>query len=150
MEDLDRKGYFAFGKGGLQLLDNAVQNFSPEDMARLNETMPLILSLVKEMARPEIIAFARNTFLEAETEVQKPVDASLGSLIKLMNDPAVRARDWPLPCASYARGRRSGEITRLRLYLPSGWAVKKLSFKKILFRGNYANQNNLWKNCTGQ
>lgn len=90
MEDLDRKGYIAFGKGGLRMLDNIVCNFTEDDVNRLGDNIVLILNTVKDMTQPEIMNFLRNTLLVAETEVQKPVDTSLGSLLKQMNDPAVR------------------------------------------------------------
>ena len=90
METLDQKGYFAFGKGGLRLLDNIVCNFSGDDVDRLGDNIVLILNTVKDMTQPEIMSFLHNTLLVAETEVQKPVETSLGSLIRQMNDPAVR------------------------------------------------------------
>lgn len=89
-DTLDQKGYFAFGKGGLRLLDNIVCNFSEDDVNRLSDNIVLILNTVKDITQPEIISFLHNTLLEAKTEVQKPVETSLGSLIRQMNDPAVR------------------------------------------------------------
>jgi uncharacterized protein YjgD (DUF1641 family) len=90
VEELDRKGYIAFGKGGLRMLDNIVCNFTEKDVDRLGDNIVLILNTVKDMTQPEIMSFVRNTLLVAEAEVQKPVDTSLGSLLKQMNDPAVR------------------------------------------------------------
>ncbi len=90
MEALDRKGYTALGKGGLRMLDNIVCNFTEEDVNRLGDNIVLILNTVKDMTQPEIMNFLRGTLLVAETEVKKPVDTSLGSLLKQMNDPAVR------------------------------------------------------------
>jgi uncharacterized protein YjgD (DUF1641 family) len=90
VEELDRKGYIAFGKGGLRMLDNIVCNFTENDVDRLGDNIVLILNTVKDMTQPEIMSFVRNTLLVAEAEVQKPVDTSLGSLLKQMNDPAVR------------------------------------------------------------
>lgn len=90
VEELDRKGYIAFGRGGLRMVDNIVCNFTEDDVTKLGDNIVLILNTVKDMTQPEIMTFVRNTLLVAEAEVQKPVDTSLGSLIKQMNDPAVR------------------------------------------------------------
>lgn len=90
VEELDRKGYIAFGRGGLRMVDNIVCNFTEDDVTKLGDNIVLILNTVKDMTQPEIMTFVRNTLLVAEAEVQKPVDTSLNSLIKQMNDPAVR------------------------------------------------------------
>jgi uncharacterized protein YjgD (DUF1641 family) len=90
VEDLDRKGYFAFGRGSLRMVDNIVTNFTEDDVNKLGDNIVLILNTVKDMTQPEIMGFLRSTLLVAETEVQKPVNTSLGSLLKQMNDPDVR------------------------------------------------------------
>jgi uncharacterized protein YjgD (DUF1641 family) len=90
MEELERRGYFVFARGGARLLDNVVTNFTEEDVNRLGDNIVLILNTVKDMTQPEIMNFVRNTLLLAEEEVQKPVDTSLVSLMRQMQDPAVR------------------------------------------------------------
>ncbi len=90
MEDLDRKGYLAFGKSGLRLVDMVVTSFTEEDVDRLGENIVLILNTVKDMTQPEIMNFVRTTLLVAEREVEKPVDTSYLALMRQMRDPAVR------------------------------------------------------------
>ncbi|MDR3573104.1 MAG: DUF1641 domain-containing protein [Anaerolineaceae bacterium] len=90
MEDLDRKGYLVFAKGGLQMMDNVVTSFNEEDVNRLGKNIVLILNTVKDMTQPEIMNFVRNTLLVAEKEIEKPVDISTFGLIRQMQDPAVR------------------------------------------------------------
>ncbi len=90
LDTLDRKGYFAFARGGARIVDNVVTSFTEEDVNRLGDNIVLILNTVKEMTQPEIMNFVRNTLLVAEKEVQKPVDTSLRSLLGQMRDPAVR------------------------------------------------------------
>jgi uncharacterized protein YjgD (DUF1641 family) len=87
---MERKGYFTFAQGGLRIADNVVTSFNEEDVNRLGDNVVLILNTVKDMTQPEIMNFVRSTLLVAEEEVQKPVDTSLVSLIRQMNDPAVR------------------------------------------------------------
>jgi uncharacterized protein YjgD (DUF1641 family) len=90
MEELDRKGYLVFAKGGLQMMDNVVTSFNEEDVNRLGKNIVLILNTIKDMTQPEIMNFVRNTLLVAEKEVEKPVDSSTFGLIRQMQDPAVR------------------------------------------------------------
>jgi uncharacterized protein YjgD (DUF1641 family) len=86
----EQKGYFAFAKGGMQIVDNVVTSFTEEDVKRLGDNVVLILNTVKDMTQPEIMNFVRNTLLIAEHEVEKPVDVSYLSLFRQMQDPAVR------------------------------------------------------------
>lgn len=90
MDELDRKGYFAFARGGTRLVDNVVTSFTEEDVNRLSDNIVLILNTVKDMTQPEIMSFLRNTLLLAEEEVSKPVSTSMLSILRQMQDPAVR------------------------------------------------------------
>jgi uncharacterized protein YjgD (DUF1641 family) len=90
LADLERKGYFAFARGGKRIADNIVTSFTAEDVERLGDNIVLILNTVKDMTQPEIMNFVRSTLLVAEREVEKPVDISYRGLLKQMRDPAVR------------------------------------------------------------
>ncbi|MCL4559113.1 MAG: hypothetical protein M1281_00670 [Chloroflexi bacterium] len=90
MDVLDQKGYFAFGKSGLRMVDNVVTSFTEEDVNRLGDNIVLILNTVKDMTQPEIMTFVRNTLMVASREVEKPVDISYRELIRQMRNPAVR------------------------------------------------------------
>jgi uncharacterized protein YjgD (DUF1641 family) len=90
MDTLEQKGYFAFGKSGLRMLDKVVTSFSEEDVNKLGDNIVLILNTVKDMTQPEIMNFVRSTLLVAEREVEKPVDTSYLALLRQVRDPAVR------------------------------------------------------------
>lgn len=90
LSELEHKGYFAFSRSGLRMLDTIVTSFTEEDVDRLGDNIVLILNTVKDMTQPEIMGFVRNTFRVAEREVEKPVNTSLGSIVGQINDPAVR------------------------------------------------------------
>ena len=88
LAEMEQKGYFVFLKGGLDIADRIVTSFDEEDVRQLGENVVLILQTVKEMTQPEIMTMLRNTaHIVAEEE---PVDTSLLSIIRQMNDPAVR------------------------------------------------------------
>ena len=90
MQGMEHKGYFAFARSGMRIVDNVVTSFSEEDVNRLGDNIVLILNTVKDMTQPEIMNFVRNTFHVAEREVDKPVNTSLLSLLGQMRDPEVR------------------------------------------------------------
>ena len=90
MTEMERKGYFGFARGGMQIMDNVVTSFTEEDVNRLGDNVVLILNTVKEMTQPEIMNFVRNTLLVAEQEIDKPVDISYLGLMRMMRDPEVR------------------------------------------------------------
>ncbi len=90
LADLERKGYFAVARGGKQVADGLVASLSEEDMRRLSESVEPILALIKDLTRPEVLAFVRGVLLTAEQEVKEPLDTSLPGLLRQMRDPGVR------------------------------------------------------------
>jgi uncharacterized protein YjgD (DUF1641 family) len=90
LTDMERKGYFAFARGGRQIVDNVITSFTEEDVNRLGDNVVLILNTVKDLTQPEIMNFLRNTLLVAEQEIEKPVDISYTGLLRQMRDPETR------------------------------------------------------------
>jgi uncharacterized protein YjgD (DUF1641 family) len=90
LAEAERKGYFAFARGSLQIVDNIVTSFSEEDVRALGDNIVLILNVIKELTQPQIMSFVKHTVAAAEEEIAKPVDISLRALLRQMNDPAVR------------------------------------------------------------
>ncbi len=88
LNELEQKGYFVFLKGGLDMADRVVTSFTQEDVQQLGDNIVLILQTVKEMTQPEIMTMLRQTALSIKDE--EPVDTSLWSILRQMNDPAVR------------------------------------------------------------
>jgi uncharacterized protein YjgD (DUF1641 family) len=90
LTELEGKGYFSFTRSGLRVVDNIVTSFTEEDVDRLGDNVVLILNTVKDMTQPEIMTFVRNTLHVAEAEVEKPVNASMWSIMGQLRDPSVR------------------------------------------------------------
>lgn len=90
LDEAERKGYFAFARGGLNIVDNIVTSFSEDDVKQLGDNIVLILRTVKEMTQPEVMNFLRSTMSTAETELEAPVDTSYRALLGQMRDPNVR------------------------------------------------------------
>jgi len=90
LQTMEQKGYFVFAQGGMQIADNIVTSFSADDVKKLGDNIVLILNVIKDMTKPEIMQFVHNTLLVAEKEIEKPVDTSIPALLKQMRDPNVR------------------------------------------------------------
>lgn len=86
----ERKGYVAFARGGMQIVDNIVTSFSEDDVKQLGDNIVLILRTVKEMTQPEVMNFLRSTVNLAEKKAEGPVDISYRSLLGQMRDPNMR------------------------------------------------------------
>lgn len=88
LDEMERKGYFVFMQGGLEIVDRIVTSFTEEDVRQLGENIVLILQTVKEMTQPEIMTMLSNTaHIVQEDEV---VDPSLLGIVRQLNDPAVK------------------------------------------------------------
>jgi uncharacterized protein YjgD (DUF1641 family) len=90
LAEMERKGYFAFARGGAHILDALVTSFSEDDVRRLGDNIVLIVNTVKDMTQPEIMGFVRNTLMLAEKELEQPLDISALGLVRQMGDPRVR------------------------------------------------------------
>ena len=88
LAEFEQKGYFVFLQGGLDMVDRIVTSFDEEDVRQLGENIVLILQTVKEMTQPEIMTMLSNTAHIVKDE--EPVDTSIMSILRQMNDPAVR------------------------------------------------------------
>jgi uncharacterized protein YjgD (DUF1641 family) len=90
LDGMDRKGYFLFAKGGMQILDNIVTSFTEEDVRQLGDNIVLILRTVKEMTQPEVMNLLHNTVQVIDPEQTGKVETSIPSLLGQMRDPSVR------------------------------------------------------------
>jgi uncharacterized protein YjgD (DUF1641 family) len=90
MQQMEHKGYFAFARGGAQIVDNIVTSFSEEDVRLLGDNIVLILTVIKEMTQPEVMNFLHNTVTVIDQEKDQPLNTSLVGLWHQMQDPNVR------------------------------------------------------------
>ncbi|MFQ5398055.1 MAG: hypothetical protein ACE5E7_00495 [Anaerolineae bacterium] len=89
LDEMERKGYFVFLRGGMDILDNIAESFTEEDVRQLGENIVLILQTVKEMTQPDIMRMLKNAaVVMREDEVTE--NLSLLGIIRQLNDPAVK------------------------------------------------------------
>jgi uncharacterized protein YjgD (DUF1641 family) len=88
LDELERKGYFAFASGAMGVLERVVTSFTQEDVDQLGDNIVLILDTVKEMTQPEVMRMLQRTAHEVrEAEVE---EIGLLKLMWRMRNPAVR------------------------------------------------------------
>lgn len=91
LDELERRGYFAFAQGGKYMVDQIVSEFDEQDVRALGDNIVLILKTVRNLTQPDIMAIT-NRAVDAlrpssgpETEM-----ASLWQLLRELRDPKVR------------------------------------------------------------
>ncbi len=89
LDEMERKGYFKFLQGGMEIMDTVVSSFTDEDVQQLGENIVLILNTVKEMTQPEIMQLLQNT-ATGMREQEVPDNVSMLYLMRQFNDPSVR------------------------------------------------------------
>jgi uncharacterized protein YjgD (DUF1641 family) len=89
LDAMERKGYFVFLRGGLDILDQVVTSFSEDDVRQLGDNIVLILQTVKEMTQPDIMQMMQNT-ASVIREEDANGSVSMLSILRQLNDPAVK------------------------------------------------------------
>jgi uncharacterized protein YjgD (DUF1641 family) len=91
LDDLDRRGYFAFGREMMALADTVVTSFSVEDIRMLRQNVVSILFTVRNFTQPEMLN-AVNKAVEFYNKLDVTVERDVGyrSLIQQLRDPEVR------------------------------------------------------------
>jgi len=90
LDGMEHKGYFTFGREVAQIADSVVTSFTKEDLDHLGESVEPLLDVIKELTKPEVTGFLRNTVKAVEEEVQKPVETSWSGLYRQLRNPDVR------------------------------------------------------------
>jgi len=89
LDAMERKGYFTFMRGGMEIMDQVVSSFSEDDVRQLGENVVLILNTVKQMTQPEIMHMLQNT-ASVMREEETTENISMFSILRQLNDPAVK------------------------------------------------------------
>jgi uncharacterized protein YjgD (DUF1641 family) len=88
LADFERRGYFAFAREGLGVLDRVVTTYDEDDIRALGDNIVVILDTVRQMTQPEVMAMLSRTvdsMEEADVE-----SASLFKLARQMRDPEIK------------------------------------------------------------
>lgn len=90
LDEMERKGYFAFMQEGVTILDRVVEEYSEEDVRQLGDNIVLILNTIKEMTQPEIMTMLQNTAVAIRDDEYAHRDVSMFTILRQLNDPEVK------------------------------------------------------------
>ncbi|MFZ0390053.1 MAG: DUF1641 domain-containing protein [Calditrichia bacterium] len=91
LDELEKKGYFEFGREILKIADTIVSSFTIEDVRHLRENITTILMTVKSLTQPEMLSTvnnAMNFYRQMDIPVEQKV--SYRQIMKKMSDPEVK------------------------------------------------------------
>lgn len=122
LDELEKKGYFAFFRESLRIIDNIVTNYTPEDVRLLADNIVIILNTVRELTQPDIMELLQeiaDTYREVQVK-EGEVDISTLGLLRQMRDPHVRRglaltmQMLRLISLHRAKGARNGQSPEIR------------------------------------
>jgi len=91
LDELDRKGYFEFGRAALKIIDNIVTHFSVEDVRLLGDNIVTILDTVKNLTQPEMLHAINNAASIYKTlDPRESESYSLWRMVKELNTPEMK------------------------------------------------------------
>ena len=89
-DQMERQGYFAFARGGMYIMERIVEEFGEEDVRALGDNIVTILTTVRSMTQPEILALANNAVGAMRDTPTETEPLSTLALLRELNDPKVR------------------------------------------------------------
>jgi uncharacterized protein YjgD (DUF1641 family) len=90
LDQLEREGYFGFAQEGWGILERVVTEFSDEDVKALGENVVTILTTVRNMTQPEIMAMANNAIGAIQEVPPETKTPSVLSLLRDLSNPKTR------------------------------------------------------------
>jgi uncharacterized protein YjgD (DUF1641 family) len=90
LDELERAGYFAFAREGWGIMERIVTEFSEEDVQALGENVVTILTTVRNMTQPEIMAMANNAIGAIQEIPPEEKTPSMLALLRELSNPKTR------------------------------------------------------------
>jgi len=90
LDEMEQAGYFAFAREGWGIMERIVTEFSEEDVRALGENVVTILTTVRNMTQPEIMAMANNAIGAIQEIPPEEKTPSLLSLLREISNPKTR------------------------------------------------------------
>ena len=90
LDEMERAGYFAFAREGWGILERIVTEFSEEDVKALGDNVVTILTTVRNMTQPEIMAMANNAIGAIQEAPPTEETPSMLKLLREISNPKTR------------------------------------------------------------
>lgn len=90
LDQMERDGYFAFAREGWGIMERVVTEFSEDDVKALGDNVVTILTTVRNMTQPEIMAMANNAIGAIQEVPPETKTPSALSLLRQLSNPKTR------------------------------------------------------------
>lgn len=90
LDHLERDGYFSFAREGWKIAERIVTEFSEDDVRALGDNIVTILSTIRTMTQPEIMALTNNAVSAIQMEIPETKKVSNWALLRELGNPKVR------------------------------------------------------------
>jgi uncharacterized protein YjgD (DUF1641 family) len=90
LDSMERDGYFTFARGGWRIVERIINEFGEDDIEALGDNVVTILSTVRNLTQPEIMAMTNNALGALQTDAPGEADPSVWALLRDLSDPKVR------------------------------------------------------------
>ena len=90
LDQMERDGFFGFAREGWGILERVVTEFSEEDVRALGNNVVTILTTVRNMTQPEIMAMANNAIGAIQEVPPETKTPSAFSLLRELSNPKTR------------------------------------------------------------
>lgn len=95
LDAFERRGYFAFAKAGVEVVDEVVSHFGEDDVRQLGDHVVAILETLKELTQPEMLALLHQAVEAVErqrvaVEAEPTEPPTLWQLFRTARTPEVR------------------------------------------------------------
>lgn len=91
LSEFEQKGYFEFARETGKVADKIITSCAPEDIRRFSENIPILVSTVKNIAKPETLNSINKTIEVFNSMESKTPNYSLWKIMKEMNSPEIRS-----------------------------------------------------------
>lgn len=92
LHELENKNYFLFFDELAKVLDNIVQNFTPDDLRQLADNIVLILQTVKNLTQPEMLTAMNNAVkVYGSVDTETIPQYSIWKVMKEMRTPEMKS-----------------------------------------------------------
>lgn len=90
LDVMEGEGYFTFTNQSWRILERIVTEFSEEDLEALGDNIVNILTTVRNLTQPEILALTNKALSAIQEEPPEGEDPSALALLRALFDPEVR------------------------------------------------------------
>lgn len=90
LDRLEREGYFGFARAGWGVMEKIIKEFSEDDVHALGDNIVTIMTTVRNMTQPDVMALADNAIGALKEQSQEDKPMSTFGLLRELSKPETR------------------------------------------------------------